>query len=129
MDTSTKTSILIVEDDPHFRETLIDAMALHNVQAHGVMTGADAVAAIQDKTPSLILMDVQLPDTHGFDLCRRMKTYPQMKDVPIVFLSARYTEAADRAEGLLAGAEAYLSKPVNLDVLWEEVNYLLDKKH
>lgn len=124
----TDTSILIVEDDPHFRETLIDAMALRNVQAHGVMTGAEAVAAVAETTPSLILMDVQLPDTHGFDLCRRMKTYPHLKDVPIVFLSARYTEAADRAEGLLAGAEAYLSKPVNLDVLWDEVNYLLDKK-
>ncbi|MBI4425030.1 MAG: response regulator [Elusimicrobia bacterium] len=120
-------TILVVEDDGHFRETLSDALALKRLKVKGVSSGKDAAEVLETETPSLILMDVQLPDTHGFDLCRRLKRSPRLKNVPIIFLSARYTEPADRAEGLLAGADAYLSKPVNLDVLWEEVNYLLEK--
>lgn len=124
---TAQATILIVEDDPHFRETLTDALALKRLNVRGVPSGRDAEEVLQGEAPSLILMDVQLPDTHGFDLCRRLKRLPRLKNVPIIFLSARYTEPADRAEGLLAGADAYLSKPVNLDVLWEEVNYLLNK--
>ena len=124
---TAQATILVVEDDSHFRETLSDALALKQLKVRGVSSGKDAVEVLEGETPSLILMDVQLPDTHGFDLCRRLKRFPRLKNVPIIFLSARYTEPADRAEGLLAGADAYLSKPVNLDVLWEEVNYLLEK--
>ena len=125
--TLTQATILVIEDDPHFRETLTDALALRQLNVRGAPTGAEAVKILEEETPSVILMDVQLPDAHGFELCRRLKRQPRLKKVPIIFLSARYTEPADRAEGLLAGADAYLSKPVNLDVLWEEVNYLLSK--
>lgn len=124
---TTQASILIVEDDSHFRETLTDALQLRGPKVRGVASGKDAIEMLEGETPSLILLDVQLPDTHGFDLCRTLKRSPRLKNVPIIFLSARYTEPADRAEGLLAGADAYLSKPVNLDVLWEEVHYLLEK--
>lgn len=127
MSATTKTSILVVEDDAHFRETLSDAMALRDVEVEVATSGQEAMSALERRLPNLILLDVQLPDTHGFELCRKLKSSPRTQGVPIIFLSARYTEPADRAEGLLAGADAYLSKPVNLDALWEEVNYLLDK--
>jgi DNA-binding response OmpR family regulator len=78
--------------------------------------------------PSLIVLDVQLPDTHGFELCRAIRRSPRTRDIPVVLLSGRYTEAADRAEGLLTGAAAYLSKPVSPETLWEEVSYLLDRR-
>ena len=127
MDTPTKASILMIEDDVRFRETLADAMALRDVEVEGATSGAEALASLERRRPNLILLDVQLPDTHGFELCRRIKASDRFRGVPIIFLSAKYTEPADRAEGLMAGADAYLSKPVNLDALWEEVNYLLDK--
>lgn len=127
MPITTKTSLLIVEDDPLFRETLVDAMGLKKIDARGVASAAEALKLLESYTPSIILMDVQLPDMHGFDLCRRLKRSERWSRLPIVLLSARYTEPADRAEGLLAGAEAYLSKPVNLEALWDEVSYLLDK--
>lgn len=128
MTTTTKTSILVVEDDAHFRETLVDAMALKSIEASGVGTGGEAMAALRDRVPSLIILDVQLPDMHGFEICRQIRRRPELANVPIVFLSARYTEPADRAEGLLAGADGFLSKPVNLEALWDEVQYLLDRK-
>lgn len=127
MATATKTLILVVDDDDHFRETLSDAMSLKNVEVTGAPNGAEAVAQLGSRKPSLILLDVQLPDVHGFQFCRKLKKDSRYKDVPVVLLSAKYTEPADRAEGLLAGADAYLSKPINLEALWEEVRYLLDK--
>ena len=127
MTTATKTSILIIEDDAHFRESLIDAMAMKGLEAKGAASAAEALETLEGFTPVLIVMDVHLPDRHGFDLCRQIKSFPRFKRVPIVFLSARYTEPGDRAEGLMAGAEAYLSKPVNMDALWNEIRYLLDK--
>lgn len=129
MSTQTKdVSILVIDDDGPFRETLTDAMALKKFKVHSATSGADALKVLEQLTPSLILLDVQLPDIHGFDLCRILKRSQRLHGVPVVFLSARYTEPADRAEGLLAGADSYLSKPISLDALWDEVRYLLDKK-
>ena len=127
MNTATRTMILLIDDDDHFRETLTDAMALKDVQVAGAPTAAAASQHLDLQKPSLILLDVQLPDTHGFQFCRQLKKDKRLRDVPVVLLSAKYTEPADRAEGLLTGADAYLSKPINLEALWEEVRYLLDK--
>lgn len=125
--TNGKRSVLIVDDDLHFRETLEDALLLKKLEAYSVKSGTEALKKLTQVTPSLILLDVQLPDIHGFELCRLLKRSERLRNVPVVFISAKFTEPADRAEGLLAGADAYLSKPVSLDALWEEVNYLLDK--
>lgn len=126
MDTLTRTTVLLVDDDANFRETLADAMALKDVSVEGAASGADAFRVLAERVPSVLLLDVQLPDANGVELLRRLKRDPRTKGVPVVMLSARYTEPADRAEGLLAGAEAYLSKPLNLDALWDEIRYLID---
>jgi twitching motility two-component system response regulator PilH len=126
MATATQTSILVIDDDDHFRETMSDAMSLKDVVVAGAMSRAAALRELETATPSLILLDVQLPDVHGFQFCRELRKNPRLKNVPVVLLSAKYTEPADRAEGLLTGADAYLSKPINLETLWEEVCYLLD---
>jgi len=127
MASDKELSILIIDDDRHFRETLTDALSLKAFRVQAAASGKGALQALEKTTPALILLDVQLPDMHGFELCRMLKKSTRLKDVPVVFLSAKYVEPADRAEGLLAGAEAYLSKPLNLEALWDEVRYLLDK--
>ncbi|HAH06983.1 MAG TPA: hypothetical protein DCM05_10745 [Elusimicrobia bacterium] len=127
MPAATRTSILVVDDDDHFRETLSDAMALQDAEVHGATTCGEAMTRLRTgKAPSIILLDVQLPDMHGFDFCRMLKRSSRYRDIPVVLLSARFTEPADLAEGLLTGAAAYLSKPVSLDALLEELRYHLD---
>jgi len=121
------SSILVVDDDDNFRETLSDAMALKGVPVDGAGSCEAASRQLLDNRPSLILLDVQLPDTNGLEFCRTLKQDERYQDVPVVLLSARYTEPADRAEGMLAGAASYLSKPLSLDCLWDEVSYLLDR--
>ena len=123
---ATRTSVLVVDDDSRFRETLTDAMELKDVAVQGADSAAEALRRLGDHRPSLILLDVQLPDVQGFELCRALKSDERFSDIPVVLLSARFTEPADRAEGLMAGAQAYLSKSIGLESLWEEMRYLLD---
>lgn len=128
MITATKTTVLLVDDDAHFRETMADAMSLKDVEVSGAGSAAEALSLLAEHLPSLILLDIQLPDANGVELCRRLKRDPRTKGVPVLMLSAKYTEPADRAEGLLTGAEAYLSKPVNFDTLWEEVRHIIKRE-
>jgi DNA-binding response OmpR family regulator len=129
MTTATKTLVLAVDDDRHFLETLADAMSLKDAEVECASTCADAMKRLQaGRPPSIILLDVQLPDMHGFQFCKALKRSPKFHKIPIVLLSAKFTEPADRAEGLLAGADAFLAKPTRLETLFDEMKYLLDKK-
>jgi DNA-binding response OmpR family regulator len=123
----TAVSLFIVEDDPHFRETFIDAMELRGVSVQGAGTGFEALSALQTARPSLIVLDVKLPDLHGFELCKRLKRMDAFKKTPIIFVSASaaYNDPRDRAEGLLSGAAAFLAKPISVDAIWSEISALL----
>ncbi|MFN8499938.1 MAG: response regulator transcription factor [Anaerolineae bacterium] len=103
-------SILVVDDDRPLAEmvsTFLRHVGYSVEQAH---SGQDAADALHRAVPDLVLLDVMLPDTTGWDLCRRIRKYC---DVPIIILSAR-TQTDDRVSGLSLGADDYLSKPFSL---------------
>lgn len=116
-------SICIIEDDAHFRETFADVMALRGVKVRGAGTAAEGLALLAQHRPSIVIVDVRLPDMHGFDLCRRIRHSAGLAAVPVVLISAstRYNDPRDRVEGLLAGAAAFLPKPITIEDLWSEI--------
>lgn len=123
-------NILIVDDDKNFIDTLEDGLRLKSVDA-GVRvakSAREALDALAAAVPSVIILDIQLPDMHGVEFLRVIRESERLKKVPVIFISARYTEPADRSEAMLAGAGAFFSKPVDLEELWKEIKYLLDKK-
>ena len=124
----TASPMFIIEDDDHFRETFIDVMSLRGIEVTGARTGDEAIKALRLSKPSIIIMDVQLPDVHGFDLCRKVKRLESQKDTPVIFVSAstRYADPRDRVEGLLAGAEQFLPKPITVEKLWGEIEIVLN---
>ena len=124
----TASPMFIIEDDDHFRETFIDVMSLRGIEVTGARTGDEAIKALKQSKPSIIIMDVQLPDVHGFDLCRKVKRLESQKDTPVIFVSAstRYADPRDRVEGLLAGAEQFLPKPITVEKLWGEIEIVLN---
>jgi len=91
--------MFIVEDDDHFRETFIDVMSLKGVEVSGARNGDEAIKALKQNKPCIIIMDINLPDVHGFDLCRKVKRLENQKDTPIIFVSAstKYSDPRDRA--------------------------------
>jgi two-component system OmpR family response regulator len=129
----TASPMFIIEDDDHFRETFIDVMSLKGVEVTGARTGDEAIKALKQTKPSIIIMDVQLPDVHGFDLCRKVKRIDSQKDTPVIFVSAstQYADPRDRVEGLMAGAKQFLPKPISVEKLWGEIEMVLanETKH
>ena len=119
----TDSSVFIVEDDDHFRESFIDAISLKGVVVEGARNGDEAIKALRQAKPDVIIMDVQLPDVHGFDLCRKVKELEGYQDTPVIFLSAssQYSDPRDRAEGMTAGASQFLPKPISVERLWSAI--------
>jgi CheY-like chemotaxis protein len=104
-------SVLVVEDDAEIARLICQLLSRNGFEAKAVETAADALARAAANPPDLIIMDVDLPDLHGFDLCARLRSGATTKTVPIVIMSA-WHGAEDAA--LQAGAAYYLEKPGDL---------------
>ena len=118
--------ILIAEDEPDIRELVAFTL---RYAGHEVVAGANGEEAVQlasQEMPDLILLDVRMPRMTGYDACRTMKASPHLKDIPVVFLSAKGQDAEIQT-GLEAGAEEYLLKPFAPDQLAERVKAILAK--
>jgi two-component system phosphate regulon response regulator PhoB len=102
--------ILIVEDEPAIREMV--AFALRRAEYEPIQAGDanEALAAIADSVPDLILLDWMLPGVSGLDVARRLRRDSLTRDVPIIMLTAR-GEENDRVNGLEAGVDDYVVKP------------------
>ena len=107
--------LLVVEDDADIAGELLQALAGHGYDAVAVESGAQATAAVQDRRPDLILLDLGLPDICGVALCRRLRAVLSGETI-IVVLTAR-TEEFDIVAALDAGADDYLTKPFRLTEL------------
>jgi len=104
--------LLLVEDEAHIAQGLIYNLELEGYQVTHAETGDAAMACFESQPFDVVILDLMLPDSHGIELCRRMrKSAPQL---PILMLTA-LGEEQDRINGLKAGADDYLTKPFSLD--------------
>ncbi|HOO33691.1 MAG TPA: response regulator transcription factor [Thermotogota bacterium] len=113
--------ILVVEDDTMLNSGLCYNLELDAYQAIPVRDAATAMEKIREEAPDLIILDVNLPDEDGFDLCRKVKA---KGDIPIIFLSARDLET-DVMTGFDLGADDYITKPFNIHILRKKVAAVL----
>ncbi len=100
-------SVLIVEDEAAIADTLIYALETENFSVEHVITGQQAIDYVTNTPPSLVVLDIGLPDLTGLDVCQRIRGFSQ---VPILFLTARDSEI-DQVLGLELGADDYVTKP------------------
>jgi two-component system catabolic regulation response regulator CreB len=104
---TTARRIVIVEDEPAIADTLVYALKTEGFAPEWCATGGAALAALAREPADLVILDVGLPDAHGFDLCRELqRRHPS----PVLFLTARNAEV-DRIVGLELGADDYVTKP------------------
>jgi DNA-binding response OmpR family regulator len=118
--------ILIAEDEPDIRELVAFTLRFAGYEVVTAANGEEAVQTAARELPDLALMDVRMPRMTGYDACRAMKASPELKDIPVVFLSAKGQESEINT-GLEAGAEEYLLKPFAPDQLTERVRAILNK--
>ena len=118
--------ILIAEDEPDIRDLVAFTLRFAGHEVTATANGEEAVQMASQVMPDLILMDVRMPRMTGYDACRLMKASPTLKDIPVVFLSAKGQDS-EIATGLEVGAEEYLLKPFAPDQLTERVKIILAK--
>ena len=117
--------IAIIDDDGAIRTALGRALRMENYEVELFENGLSALKAIQLRAPNAIILDLQLPDIDGLEVCRRIR---QAGDVtPILMLTAR-DAVNDRVEGLDAGADDYLVKPFDLAELLARLRALLRRR-
>lgn len=103
-------TILIVDDEPHIVELVRVTLEDERVRVLEAGDGAEALDLARLARPQLVLLDVQLPDLSGLEVCRRLRREPELAAVRIVMLTAA-ARPEDLAGGLAAGADHYLTKP------------------
>lgn len=107
MPNPVRPRILIVEDEPSIADNILYSLESEGFSPCACGTGAEALARLQAEDFTLAVLDVGLPDTTGFELCRELRL---IKDVPVIFLTARSSEL-DRVVGLEIGGDDYICKP------------------
>ncbi len=108
--------ILIVDDIPDNIRLLSRILVKRGYHTRKAINGLMALTAIESSKPNLILLDVQMPEMNGYELCEVIKSNPETADIPIIFLSANNDSSA-KQKALKLGGAAYLTKPFNIEEL------------
>jgi signal transduction histidine kinase len=106
------STLLIVDDDPTARETLVSMLEGKDYQLELVTNGAQALQTLDKLQPDLILLDVMMPGMDGFEVCRRIRSNPKLAEIPIILLTA-LDDRASLLMGIESGADDFISKPVD----------------
>jgi two-component system cell cycle response regulator DivK len=105
-------SILIVEDNDTNLRLFTYLLSSRGYDVRSVRDAPEALQLLQSFRPGLILMDIQLPGTDGYELTRKLKADPALRDVPIIALTA-YAMRGDEEKALAAGCDGYITKPID----------------
>jgi two-component system phosphate regulon response regulator PhoB len=105
-----KKRILAVDDEPDILELIRFNLSQEGYDVETATTGEEAIAKIQAHPPTLVLLDLMLPDVSGTEICRKIRSVPETESLPVIMLTAR-SEEVDRVVGFELGADDYVTKP------------------
>ena len=124
MGLSLPATLLVVDDNPASLYATSHVLRAAGYTVLQAVSGQEALA-LAERGPDLVVLDVNLPDIDGFEVCRRLRARPDTARIPVVHLSATFTNAADQVRGLDMGADGYITHPVEPPVLIATVNAFL----
>jgi two-component system phosphate regulon response regulator PhoB len=113
MASAEQPTVLVVEDEPAQREVVGYNLSAEGFRVVLAENGEEALVMVDEETPDIIVLDWMLPSVSGIEVCRRLKTRPDTRGIPIIMLSAR-SEEVDRIRGLETGADDYVVKPYSV---------------
>lgn len=121
-----KQKILIVEDEESLLKLESILLTSKGYDVRGVSNGREALEAIAEEKPDLVLLDIMLPEIDGFEVCQRIKEDPATKEIPVVMLTAKKSRE-DMARGEKVGADWYITKPFKSVMVIETIQRFLTK--
>jgi CheY-like chemotaxis protein len=121
---ASRPTILLIEDTREVVMMLVDYLEMTGFKMVTAQDGIDGLEQAKLSHPDLILMDIQMPRMDGFEATQKLRSDPEVKDVPIIALTA-LAMPNDRQRCLDAGMDEYISKPVNLKTLAKTIQKLL----
>ena len=116
--------ISVVEDDEDIREIVIYALNSAGFETNGYETGEEFLKSLDTGLPSLVILDIMLPEDDGLTILKRLRNIPKTKKLPVIMLTAKNSEI-DKVKGLDLGADDYISKPFGVMELIARVNAVL----
>ncbi len=122
--TTVNHRILVVDDEPSITDLVTMALHIHGATVEVAHSGNEALRAIGEFRPHLIVLDVMLPDLDGFTVLERMAQERHSADIPVLFLTAR-GDLDDRLRGLTLGGDDYMTKPFSVEELLLRINAIL----
>ncbi len=122
------THILVIEDDDIVARTVERSLRGNEFRVVLANSGIDGLKAARRRHPDLVILDVLMPGMDGYTVCREMRADPLLKDVPVLFLTAKVKDE-DKIAGFMAGGDDYLSKPFNIDELILRIRAILRRVH
>ncbi len=120
-----KAKILIVDDNPNNRFAIRTILKGVDADLHEAANGLDALTMALQTDYALILLDVQMPEISGYEVCEQLRTDARNADTPVIFLTADYKENSDKMRGYNAGGTDYLTKPIDDNILKAKVRVFL----
>jgi len=121
-----KKKILIVEDEESLLKLESILLISKGFEVKGVSNGRAALEAVAEEKPDLILLDIMLPEIDGFEVCRRIKSDPSTRHIPVVMLTAKKSRE-DMVRGEKVGADWYITKPFKSAMVIETIQRFLSK--
>lgn len=104
--------VLAVDDNEAYCYSVCRGLEQHGFRTLQAHSGTDTLRVAAEQHPAAVVLDVNLPDFDGYEVCRRLKADAQTRTIPVIFLSATYQSNQARERGLDAGADAFLFAPV-----------------
>lgn len=120
-----KAKILIVDDNPNNRLAIRTILKGIDAELHEADNGFDALSMTLEFNYALILLDIQMPEMDGYEVCEQIRAEERTCDVPVIFLTAAFKENSDKMHGYKAGATDYLTKPLDDHILKAKVHVFL----
>lgn len=118
--------ILVIEDNPYIRENLEELLEISDYKPVLAENGAIGIDKVFSENPDLIICDISMPLKNGYEVFEAVQSYIKEHSIPFIFLTASAQER-DIAEGKASGADAYMTKPFEAEVLLEVISNLIKK--
>lgn len=119
------TKVLIIDDDPDVRLIMNTLMKKQGYEVETAFDRGDALSKLEEFTPSIILLDVLLSGADGRELCKEIKDNDDLRSVPVIMVSA-HPGASENIHSY--GADDFISKPINTELLLEKLDKLINEK-